>query len=234
MPFPKDYGHDTSINLHSFRKIIDDVSRPYLFMVEIPNIDTDARKLTAFAISTSIPSYDLNVDEFEFQGAKRKVVNGASFSDWSVEFINDQVYSLRSKFIAWMSQAYDPHQNSNSTPHSYKYDGVKVHQLSRVGEKVMTYQFIGLFPKSLGQIELSQASNEYSKFTVTFAYDYFSVDSGNMLEKGIQKLTKTDTQIGFNLSGAVGRPPKEGTPQNNLTGHFEIYGNIPKPTLPLI
>jgi hypothetical protein len=203
-------------------------------MVEIPNIDTDARKLTAFAVSTSIPEYNLNVDEFEFQGAKRKVVNGATFSDWTVEFINDQVYSLRSKFLAWMSQAYDPHQNSNASPHSYKYDGVKVHQLSRIGEKVQTYQFIGLFPKTLGQIELSQASNDYSKFTVTFSYDYFTVDSGNMIEKGLQLATGTDTQSGLNLSGVVGRPPKTGTSQNNIIGVFDVYGGQTTPSIPLI
>jgi hypothetical protein len=51
MPFPKDFGDDTSFNLHSFRKIIDDVSRPYLFMVEMPNIETDARKLTDIIIT---------------------------------------------------------------------------------------------------------------------------------------------------------------------------------------
>jgi hypothetical protein len=203
-------------------------------MVEIPNIDTDSRKLTAFAVSTSIPEYNLNVDEFEFQGAKRKVVNGATFSDWSVEFLNDQVYSLRSKFLAWMSQAYDPHQNSNSSPHSYKYDGVRVHQLSRIGEKVQTYQFIGLFPKTLGQIELNQASNDYSKFTVTFAYDYFTVDSGNIIEKGIQLATGTDTQSGLNLSGVVGRAPKSDVAQNNIVGIFDVYGGQTTPSVPLI
>jgi hypothetical protein len=226
MPFPKDFGNDTSINLRGFRDIINDVSRPYLYMVEIPNIDTDARKLTAFAMSTSIPAYTLNVDEFEFQGAKRKVVNGATFANWSVEFLNDQVYSLRSKFLAWMSQAYDPHQNSNASPHSYKYDGVKVHQLSRTGEKVQTYQFIGLFPCEVGQIELGHDKTDYSKLNVTFAYDYFSVDSGNMLEKGIQLATGTDTQSGLNLSGVVGRAPKTGQPQNNMLGIFDVYGGL--------
>lgn len=226
MPFPKDFGNDTSFNLHSFRKVIDDVSRPYLFMVEMPNIETDARKLTAFAMSTSIPAYTLNVDEFEFQGAKRKVVNGATFANWTVEFLNDQVYSLRSKFLAWMSQAYDPHQNSNASPHSYKYDGCKVHQLSRIGEKVQTYQFIGMFPMEVGQIELGHDKTDYSKLSVTFAYDYFSVDSGNMLEKGIQLATGTDVQSGLNLSGIVGRPPKEGTPQNSLSGLFDVYGGL--------
>jgi hypothetical protein len=234
MPFPKSYSSDTGYNLHSFRKVIDDISRPYLFMVEIPNIDTDARKLTAFAASTSIPAYNLNVDEFEFQGAKRKVVNGATFEDWEVEFITDQVYSLRSKFLAWMNQAYDPHQNSNASPHSYKYDGVKVHQLSRVGEKVQTYQFIGLFPKSLGKIELGHDKTDYSKFTVSFAYDYFSVDSGSMLEKAIQLTSGTDTESTINLSGVVGRPPKEGTPQNDILGIFDVYAGTSKPTTPVI
>jgi hypothetical protein len=234
MPFPKDFGNDTSINLHGFRNIINDVSRPYLFMVEMPNIDTDARKLTAFAASTSIPAYELNVDEFEFQGAKRKVANGASFSDWSVEFVTDQVYSLRSKILAWMSQAFDPHLGSNASPHSYKYDGVKIHQLSRTGEKVQTYQFIGLFPKSCGQIELGHDKTDYSKFTVTFAYDYFSVDTGNLLEKGIQLATGTDTQSGFSTSGVVGRAPKAGQPQNNIQGIFDVYGGQTKPNIPLI
>ena len=234
MPFPKDFGEDTSVNLYSFRKYIDDISRPYLFMVEMPIIDTDARKLTAFAQSTSIPAYKLDVDTFEFQGAKRKVVNGATFGDWQVEFINDQVYSLRSKFLAWMSQAYDPHFNTNSSPHSYKYDGVKVHQLSRIGEKVQTYQFIGLFPSEVGQIELSQESTGYSKLSVTFSYDYFTVDSGNMLEKGIQLATGTDVQSGFNLSGVVGRPPKECIPQNHIMGVFDVYGGNSSTPNPLI
>jgi hypothetical protein len=234
MPFPKDFGIDTSVNLYSFRKIIDDISRPYLFMIEMPNIDTDYHKMTAFACSTSIPPYKLNIEEIDFQGAKRKVANGATFDDWNVEFLTDQVYSLRSKFLAWMSQAYDPHQNSNASPSSYKYDGVKVHQLSRTGEKVQTYQFIGLFPNHVGQIDLGHDKTDLSKFTVTFSYDYFSVDSGNLLEKGIQLATGTDTQSTLTTSGVVGRPPTPGQDQNNIQGIFDVYGGQASSTVPLI
>jgi hypothetical protein len=186
MPFPKSYGTNNDVNLYGFRKLIDDISRPYLYMLEMPNIDVNAIKMTAFAASTSMPGMKLKTEEFSFQTAKVKVANGMTFNSWNVEFICDRMYSLRNKFIAWMSQAYDPHRAAVGHPHSYKFDGVKVHQLSRTGEKIQTYQFIGLFPESISDIKMGHDMTDYTKFTVDFAYDHFTVESGNIYEEAIQ------------------------------------------------
>jgi len=230
MPFPTNsLGQSTNINLVGFRKIINDISRPYLFSIDMPNIDTDSVKMTSFARSTSIPAYKLDVETWEFQGAQRKTVKGATFSSWQVEFLTDQVYSLRSKFLAWMSQAYEPFSNSISSPHSYKYDGIKVNQLSRTGAIVQTYQFIGMFPSECGEIQLGHDKTDFSKFTVTFDYDYFTVAGLDLLEQGLSNPTLT-TLSGTGVNEAV----PAGLPQNNVLGSFDVYGGQTVSQIPLI
>ena len=236
MPFPSNnlYNKDNDMNLLDFRKTINDVSRSYLFMIEMPNIDTDARKLTSFARSTTMPGYNIEETSFKFQTATINLGYGAVFNDWSVEFLNDQVYSLRSKFLAWMSQIYDPVRVMSMSANSYKYDGVKVHQLSRTGKKVQTCQFVGLFPKSISDISLKHDATELQTFTVNFSYDYFTIDSGNPLEAAIDLATGNTDGNGIGLSGIVGRAPSAGTPQNNVAGSFDVYGGMKKSNSALI
>lgn len=171
-------------NLKTFREKVNDFARPYLFQIDIPSIDDSSQSLTMLAKSTILPPMSVEDKGFEFQGAKFKMAGTASFEDWNVTFFADEYHKLRHKFLAWQSLIYDPIRQISFTAGSYKKDDIKVIQLSKDGDVVSAYTFFGLYPSRIGEIQLDQGSKDIETFTVTFAYDYFIIDTSAETSKG--------------------------------------------------
>lgn len=169
-------GPSENVNLKTFRDLIGDVARSYLFQIVIPQID-ESKPLTLLAKSTILPAYSLEDKHFDFQGSQYKQAGHATFDDWNVTFISDEYQKIRHKFLAWQSLIYDPIRQIPFTAGSYKKNDVKVFQLSKDGNIVTGYEFFGIYPKRVGEINLDQGGNELSSFTVTFAYDYFILNT---------------------------------------------------------
>jgi hypothetical protein len=162
-------------NIRQFGNIIRDMSRPYLFLISIPYLDRDER-VTAFARSTKIPQYKISTKDIAFQTQKWRIASTAEFDgSWDVEFLCDEGHSIRNKLIGWMQKAYDPSIMRNGAPIEYKTDNVKVVQLDRSSNAVVQYQFVGLFPSMVGDIQLAHEGDEPEKFTCTFTYDYWTM-----------------------------------------------------------
>ena len=218
MPFPSDVE---SMNLYSFRQTIRDVSRPYLFMIEMPNIDTSTAKLTAFARTTSLPKYSLSTIDIPFQSQKLKLAGPANIEGtWQVEFLCDELHTLRNKFLSWTQLGFDIQRLQAGAPSSYKYDLAKVVQLARNGARIAQYQFIGLFPTSVGEIQLSHEEQGYAKFPVEFAYDYYTIDQSNSFDVGSSAFQIGATGIGATtdlaaLAGTTNINEVTGTIGNN-------------------
>jgi len=222
MPFPSDI---TPINLYSFRQAIRDVSRPYLFMINMPNIDTNVAKVTAFARSTSLPKYTLSTVEIPFQSQKLRLAGPANIEGtWQVEFLCDELHALRNRFLTWIQTGFDIQQILAGAPVEYKYDLAQVTQLSRNGSRVATYQFVGLFPTSVGDIQLShEATETWAKFPVEFAYDYFTIDNANSFDPNTSAFQSSATGIGAETDlGALSGT----TDINGTTGTTATNGSL--------
>lgn len=174
MPFPAG-----NRNLYNFRTIIGDHSRPHLFMVSIPAIGSDNIEMTAFARTTKLPSYTIGTADIAFQGMNYKVGTSAEMGgEWECEFLVDDAHEIRLRFLQWMGAVYDPARQIAGSPLFYKSDNVAVSQLNRVGTPVFVCNFVGLFPKMVGDIALDHGSQDPEKFSVTFSYDFFAVRAG--------------------------------------------------------
>jgi hypothetical protein len=166
---------DNILNLSDFLGVINDISRPYLFLVSIPFIDSDD-VVTCFARSTTLPEYKINSVEVAFQTQKLQIASTAEFShEWEVEFLVDSGHSIRNKFIGWMALAYDPSIQRNGAPVEYKTDNVQIQQLDRTANTVVAYGFVGLYPDTVGQITLSHEEDKPETFPVNFRYDYWTM-----------------------------------------------------------
>jgi hypothetical protein len=165
-------------NLTEFRKKIGDVARGYFFQISIPSIDDNSESLTMMAKSTILPAYALEDKGFEFQGSRYKQAGHATFDDWNVTFLADEYHKLRHKFLSWQSLIFDPIRQIPFASGSYKKNGIKVLQLSKDGLVVSGYEFYGMYPSRVSEIQLSQ-SGEIEEFTVTFSYDYFTINGDN-------------------------------------------------------
>lgn len=161
-------------------KLGGDFTRSYLFAIDIPGagIDTGAgnrSSLTAFCRSTELPSYSVKTKIIPFQGMEIEVADGVKFkSPWSVEFLSDDTYILRSTFLAWASACFDFNRKGAATPRSYKRNAL-VYQLDRKSNIVCTYSIMGLFPKVVGGHTISNDSKDFARFSVDFGYDYFTI-----------------------------------------------------------
>jgi len=166
-----------SINLHTFRTLVGDAARSYFFQIDIPPVSDSSQQLTMLAKSTILPPCSLEDKGFEFQGSKYKMAGHMTFDDWTVTFICDEYQKLRHNFLAWQSLIYDPIRQIPFTAGSYKKSGVKVFQLSKDGDVVSGYEFFGLYPSRVGEVNLDQSSREISTFSVTFSYDYYIINT---------------------------------------------------------
>lgn len=163
-------------NISQFGNIIGDISRPYLFLISIPYLDSDST-VTAFARSSTLPSYTIGVVEVPFQTQKWRIAHTAEFDGkWSVKFLCDEGHAVRNKIIGWMQRAYDPSITRNGAPIEYKADNIKAVQLDRTSTAVVQYQFVGMFPTKVNEIEISHsASEEPEMFDTEFTYDYWTM-----------------------------------------------------------
>ena len=172
MPLPS----EGAFNLHSFRTLIGDPGRPYLFLVQIPHIGRDT-VMTAMARSTSLPAYTLGSVPIQFQGTNIKLGTTPEFQDWSVTFLSDEAHELRRLFMNWQSIVYDIGVGQTGHSNEYKSDQVGVAQLARTGDIMAAYNFVGAFPKNVGEINVGHdQNNAVEQFEVSFSYDYFVMD----------------------------------------------------------
>jgi len=123
-----------------------------------------------------------------FRGRELKVAGERTFDPWTVTIINDEDFSLRTAFEAWMNKLSKLDDATGVTnPTSYMTDAY-VHQLGRGAEKfattntggessvLRTYKFYSIFPTNVSAIELSyDTTNTVEEFTVEFQVQYFTI-----------------------------------------------------------
>ena len=156
-------------------------ARPSLFQVNIFNpLDGRGQLKQPFMImAASLPPSTLGVIPVPYFGRTINVAGVRQYDQWQVEVINDEDFLVRSGFEAWVAKINTPVTNIRATgtsaPAAYKSRG-QVLQYSQTGEVIKTYNFEGLIPLQVGQIQLSwQAGNQIEIFPVTFALDEFTI-----------------------------------------------------------
>lgn len=189
--------------------VASDISRPFLFRVEVPTIIsgplsiTDGQ-LTAFARTTKLPSFKLKDIDIAYAGMKYRMAGSAEFSgDWNINFLLDETHSLREQFIRWQLLAHDPNNLSQNGPGAYKSNTaysqltgkLNVFQLDKTGNPVSVYSFVGAFPKEVGEISLGQNEEDPESFDVNFSYDYFTV----AIADGASATEFSQTEPAFNV-----------------------------------
>lgn len=159
-------------NLEIFKQVVSDGARLNRFMVTFHDPISDA-ELSYFVKSASVPTRDVGQVEVNYQGMKMKLAGDPTFGDWSCTVILDKNYKSRTTFEQWQTLVFETISNTRGTQLAYKHK-IKVEQLNGNNEVVATYDLIGAWPNSLGEIAFAQDSNDaIGEFTVNFTYDYW-------------------------------------------------------------
>ena len=159
-------------------------ARPSQFMVMIQNPVASSTTLdkTPFMVqSAQIPEATLNVVQTNYFGRQIKLAGNRTFADWTVSIINDEDFLIRDAMERWSNAINGLRTNlrnfSLATTAQYKTNAT-VTQFSKTGDPLRTYNFIGLFPVSVGAIPLDWGTDEIERFDVTFSYDYWEAGQG--------------------------------------------------------
>ena len=118
-------------NLKKFRNNVGPISQNHNFLIDFSNIDFIKKKgsdlHTALCRSTEVPAKILESQNMAYYGMDYKLCTRASYTDWTVTFLETEDSGLRDDFIAWMDAAYDIKKLKVQNKHlSYKKDKVTV------------------------------------------------------------------------------------------------------------
>ena len=168
-------------------------ARPSLFAVFIPatflsisGIEVDDPGIFQLNVSAaSIPMVQLTTIDVYYQGRAMRVAGERAFQPWNVTVYNDEDFGLRDFLESWsnMINSFESNiqqdtaagaPNILASNGGYKLDQVFVEQYSRDGSLLRTYEFWGMYPEVIGEIQLNwEQGNRIETFDVRFAYDYW-------------------------------------------------------------
>lgn len=150
-------------------------------------------KLTFLGKAASLPAATRGVIEVPYFGRKIKQAGDTTFAEWTVTVINDEDFTVRNAMEEWIQAINDHTSNLRSrgataAPSSYKTQG-QVRQYGKEGSIVKTYEFEGLWPSEISEIETNwETTDSIEEFTITFQYDQWTSqgrDSQNPAPRGI-------------------------------------------------
>ena len=181
-------------------KLIGGGARPNLFEVDVTfptavNLGIqgdgtgqfDSENFRFLCKTAALPGSNVTPIEVPFRGRTLKVDGDRTIEPWSVTIINDEDFSHRRAFEAWIQNMAQYGDHSGLTdPNDYMGNAV-VYQLGRsesnqqgtntTGDNsriLAQYRFIDIFPTSISEIGLSYDSeNAIEEFTVDFQVQYY-------------------------------------------------------------
>ena len=127
----------------------------------------------------SLPASTINEITVPLRGREIFVWGDRKFDPWTITMLNDTDFDVRSAFERWMNDIGNTHTTNLGiqAPVSYKRD-MQVEQLDKAGNVLKAYNFVGVFPTVVGEIDVSyDSSDTIEEFPVTLRYDYWTSDT---------------------------------------------------------
>ena len=156
-------------------------ARANMFSVNLnwPGLLTEAQQPStanaAFLISaTNLPGMTIGEVAVPFRGRNLYLAGDRTFEAWTITVLNDIGFTIRNAFEIWMNGINSMSDNTGAEdPGDYQVQ-TSVSQLDKAGDFVKTYNFKGMWPTTLSNIDVSAETNDaVETFEVTLRYDYF-------------------------------------------------------------
>ena len=176
------------LGLLTFQQAIRGGVRPNLFQVthvwDIPGVVTPSiaeveEPVTYMCKSAALPATNVGTVELPFRGRVVKVPGDRTYETWTATFYNDDAFALRSAYEKWIAVTNGVDANVAEADISDIFQSIQVTQLDKFAgganelEPIRTYELVGAWPVSVGQIAVAYDNNDsYEEFDVEFAYQY--------------------------------------------------------------
>jgi hypothetical protein len=153
-----------------------DFARGYLFYARVHSPVSIQADHPYLVNSTKLPEQTIEALNTQWQGNQYNFGGVTTFGTLDITFKADLEQGLRQDFLRWMQKIHDPVTNIHGNPGEY-FGSVGLTQLDTKGEAVMSYNLSNAFPTAITEIGLDYGTKEVSTFSVTFTYQYHTVES---------------------------------------------------------
>jgi len=128
--------------------------------------------------ATNLPGMTLGEVPVPFRGRNLYIAGDRVFDTWTTTVFNDTDFLIRNAMERWMNGINANSDNSGlQNPSDYQVDAY-VDQLDRAGDTIKSYTFKGLWPLTIGQIDLGYDTNDaVEEFEVTYRYQFFDTNT---------------------------------------------------------
>lgn len=157
----------------------------------------DTQDFKYFVKSTSLPESSVEESSTYFCGQQYKMSSVRRSQDWSVTFLVNNDASILKKFWDWHLIMQNPETGMYGKPKDYMTNQV-VQLLGMDGNVICTYKLFSAWPKTIGQVSLDYATNEFATVDITFSYQYHTVTQNE--ESG---LAKAGRQVLQSVGGSI-------------------------------
>ena len=167
-------------NINDFKAVLKGGgARGNQFQVTMPfpgfaSVGGESRVMSFLTKATNLPGMTLGEVPVPFRGRTLYIAGDRTFETWTTTMFNDTDFLLRNAFERWSNEINAMSDNSGlENPSDYQVDAF-VDQLDRAGQVIKSYTFRGLWPLTIGNIDLTYDGNDaVEEFEVTYRYQFF-------------------------------------------------------------
>ena len=145
--------------------------------------------------SAALPATNVGTVELPFRGRVVKVPGDRTYETWTATFYNDDAFKLRSAYEKWIALTNGVDANVAEADISDIFQSIQVTQLDKFAggsnqlEPIRTYELVGAWPVSVGQIAIAYDNNDsYEEFDVEFAYQFHTSKAVDVGQPGNDSL----------------------------------------------
>lgn len=143
------------------------------FPAGVPNALAAAVKTGFTCKAAAIPSSNMGVAEVPFMGRQAKIPGDKVWDDWNVSIMIDTDFATRDVFETWHDLILGFRNNTAAPGFANPVNAfatAQVQALDRYDNVVKVYQVEGMWPTTVGEIQLGYDQNDQvAEFPVTFA-----------------------------------------------------------------
>lgn len=139
------------------------------------------QKATFMVKAAQLPGSTVGIAPLFYFGREVKLAGNRTFSDWTIQIINDEDFAIRNALELWTNALNDPATNVRN-PNATVIDGgygvdAMVNQYGKAGVNqppIKQYQFVGIWPYDISAIDLDWQNNDsIEEYAVTWAVQYY-------------------------------------------------------------
>lgn len=125
--------------------------------------------------STKLPGKEIAVKQVQYMGLDFNIPGTTKYTgsgDWAITFRCDEGLNIRNKMEAWLGKIF--HDETSTGKYGVPIEKCTMDLLGKNMETLRSYEFTGLFPKSVGELEYDiQDDGEVLRVSANFAYQYW-------------------------------------------------------------